>query len=262
MKNLLIFLAILSFGISSAQDLSRKIISGEIVVPEGDLAEGITVFNKTSGRGTVSAEGGRFNIPVAVNDTLNFSAVQFQNFAVVIDEGVVDSGELNVFISPTINPLPEVVVTPYDLSGNVRVDIERIPVQEVDLPNETAAEINFHEWEFRPDEKTSPANAAMRMATLRDGVDFAGIFRNILNERVVNSYDLDDPELHEEVRQLYEDEFFQEHLDIKRENISEFIYYAEDNGLTEEMLEKENEMDLLRFLIDQSGEYKRVAEDE
>jgi hypothetical protein len=58
------------------------------------------------------------------------------------------------------------------------------------------------------------------------------------------------------VRKMYKDSFFKENLDIDEENINEFIFYVEDKGLTKNMLQKGNELDLIEFLIKRSEEFK------
>lgn len=264
MKRLFLISFLFFFAFTSAQETdSRKMINGKISVPPGDSPEGITIVNLSTGSGTVSSEAGTFSIAVAQGDTLRFSAVQYQEFSVIVDQGVVDSGQLIVNISEAIYELPEVVVSPVDLSGYVEVDVTRIPAEEVDLPDVTAAEIEDTDYDFRPDAQTSPANAAMRNSMIYNGTNFADLFRRIFSPKTGDAVSWTDdvdrrdlPEIDEAIEELYDDEFFIEHLGIKRENIYEFIYFAEDNGLRKELLKEENELDLIKFLMEQSKLYK------
>lgn len=258
MKTLALLTLLLFTGICSAQITERTMIDGKITVPVGDDPEGITIFNISSNQGTISMDDGTFRIPVAVGDELTFSALQFQEFKVVIDQRVMEAEELNVFISEAVTELPEVSVGEPDLSGNIEVDVNRIPVEEANLPDVTAAEINDHEWNFRPDEQTTPENAAMQASLMEDGMNFANIFRGIYSRRLAAINSSSEP-VEEDMRRLYDDDFFQEHLDIKQENIHDFILYAEENGLTTEMVEEGNELDLIEFLVDQSRQYKNQA---
>lgn len=249
-------------AIGSAQEGERIMIEGNINVPEGETPEGIAVINITGQSATVSNEEGYFDLQVTAGDTLRFSSLQFQDFSVIVDEGVIEQKELNVFVSEAVNVLPEVVVTPYDLSGNVRVDVEIIPAVTVDLPDQSAAEINPYEWEFAPDPLVSPPNAAMRFATIYSGnaFDMANIFRHIFTTRdVINDLDLDE-DLEEQLKELREDDFFEEHLNIKEENIEEFIVYAAEHGLTPEMLDPDNELILIDFLVARSFDFKNEEE--
>lgn len=238
-----------------AQD--RVKINGKITPPVRESAEGISVVNRTAKTATISNESGTFTIRVAAGDTLTFNALQYEDFSVIVDKGVVESRQLNVFIRESVTELPEVVVTPYDLTGNVEVDVKRIPTVEIDLPTQTAAEINDYEYTFRPDSLVSPQNAAMRTAMIESGANFANIFRNIFTSRRITTNVGGSKAIDDQIKQLYDDEFFVDQLNIRRENINEFILFAEDNGLNPSMLEPKNEMVLIDFLVAQSQKYKQ-----
>lgn len=260
MKTLLLFTFFLSMGLCTAQVTERSVITGKVAVPVDDEPGGITVFNNTSDQGTVTRNDGRFQIPVALGDEVTFSALPFEEFTVRIDQRILDAGELNVFVSESVTELPEVTVGSPDLSGNIEVDARRIPVEEAPLPAKKASEINDYEWEFRADEKTTPENSAMASSMRINTTDFANLFRGIYSTRFANNPDAENQDfgpLEEDMRRLYDDSFFQENMDIDRKNIYEFILFAEDNGLTKEMLEEENELELIQFLVEQSKNFKQ-----
>lgn len=260
MKTLLLFTFFLVMGVSNAQVNERSVITGKVTVPVDDDPGGITVFNNNSDQGTVTRDDGSFRIPVALGDEVTFSALPFEEFTVVIDQRILEAGELNVFVSESVTELPEVSVGSPDLSGNIEVDARRIAVEEAALPATKASEINDYEWEFRPDNKTTPENAAMASSMRINTTEFANLFRGIYSTRFASNQDPGDQDfepLEEDVRRLYDDAFFLENMDIGRDNIYQFILFAEDNGLTREMLEEENELDLIQFLVEQSKEFKQ-----
>ncbi|HSP11179.1 MAG TPA: carboxypeptidase-like regulatory domain-containing protein [Salegentibacter sp.] len=242
--------------------MERVMVNGKIIVPEGDNPEGMTVYNETSQRGTITNTSGEFRISVAENDSISFSALQFQKFTVVVDQGVIDSGELNVFISESVTELPEVVVLPHDLSGNVNVDVARIQVSDPDFPRYSAADLERMNVLTEPDSLTGPGkNEAMAASKTRliHGLNFVNIFKVLVGEKDGNNQ-IGQQEKDEYVRQLYSDEFFQENLYIEKENINDFIFYASDNGLTSQMMQEGNELDLIEFLIAKSKDYKNQIE--
>jgi hypothetical protein len=260
MKTLISGLILLFTFSGFAQIENRVMINGKITAPVGEDAQGISVINASAMRATVSNEGGMFQIRAAEGDTLQFKALQFQDFSVLVDGGVIENRQLNVFISEAVTELPEVVVTPYDLSGNVEVDVRIIPTAEVDLPTRSAADINPYEHVFRPDSLVSPANAAHREGMVYSGnsQNLANVFRHIFTPRdVVNDLEWD-KDLDERILSLHGDEFFEDQLNIEEDNFKEFIYYARDNGLTPKMLEPKNEMDLIEFLIAQAQNFKQM----
>src|SRR5690606_7599586 len=111
--------------------VTRVNVAGNIEIPEGDDPQGISIFNLNSGRGTVSNASGQFNIGVALNDSISVTSLQFQPFTIVVDKGIIDTRQLNIRLNEVLNLLPEVVVRPYDLTGNITVDLNRLPVASI-----------------------------------------------------------------------------------------------------------------------------------
>ncbi|MFD1096720.1 hypothetical protein [Salegentibacter chungangensis] len=243
-----------------AQETRRLSIAGKVNIPGEYSAEGITVFNESSGKGTVTNKQGRFTIAVALNDKLSFISLLFEEFNVIVDEGVVESGMLNIFLNEMVTELPEVVVSPNNLSGYVFVDVARLEVENPRLPRYTAAELASLEYQYTPDSLSGPGrNDAMLASRTRlvHGLNFVNLFKAIVEETKNDRRKLPDRDIDDKVRRMYDDEFFRENLDIQLKNINDFIFYASDHGLTEKMLREGNELDLISFLIEQSKEYKQ-----
>lgn len=266
MKKVSFFLIFLLIGLYSfAQTGERILISGIIEVPIADDPQGIGIFNLNSSELAVTNFLGQFTIEVAVNDSLRVSALQFQEFTVIIDQGVINSKTLNIYVSEVVRRLPEVVVSPYDLSGNINVDLNRLKI--IELPtNLTGANVQniYFESETGPNFQSRPFNTALAMSKTRmvDGLNFVNIYKELLISK--RGKDVRDPYrkslkgyIDDDIRKIYNDDFFRENLNIKLEYIDDFIYYADDNGLTEQMLIAGNELDLIDFLIEQSKKYKR-----
>ncbi|WP_424495042.1 hypothetical protein [Salinimicrobium sp. GXAS 041] len=261
MKNLFFACFLLVFGHCVGQTSGRIEIQGEIMVPPGFEAEGITIYNENANRGAVSGEKGAFNLPVKEGDSLRFSAVHFQQLLVVVSRKIVESGNLVVEISEEINELPEIVIRPHNLSGVITEDLKKIEVEEIQSSQFVYK--NVKDLHFAPDSQTVPKNAAlgetgaMAPASL-DILAILGLVRHLFpkktkKEEVKISYDFLDREL----RRRYPDEFFKSTLELKSEEINDFIFFAEENGLNAQLMQKEKEMDLLQFLIEQSKVYNQ-----
>ncbi len=247
---------------ATAQDVPRVNVAGTIEMPEGEDPQGISVFNINSGRGTVSNTSGQFNIAVALNDSVSISSLQFQPFTVVIDKGIIDTKQINIRLNEVVNLLPEVVVTPYDLTGNISVDINRLPVVKLpDTLNAVNTQGMYFESDAAPDHTSPPENVALAVSQNRliHGFNFVNLFRELLITSKAEQIQRPQTDVDYDVRALYNDEFFQENFDIKLENIPDFINFADQNGLDEEMLKEGNEMDLIEFLLNQSKRYKKTA---
>ena len=265
MKKFLIITVFIFVFLTPAQAQERISVSGSIQVPVEDEAVGIIVYNLNTDLFTLTNSEGEFSIAVKLKDSLRISAGQFQEFIVIIDEGIIQTGDLNIYLNEIINLLPEVVVTPYDLSGNVTVDAARLPV--IDLPeNFTASQMQntYFASETGPSSQSSPRNTALAMSQTRlvNGINFVNIFKELLiaskQGEIRDPYsERPNADIDTEIRAMYNDEFFQENLNIDLEYINDFIYFADDSGLEEEMLKKGNELDLIEFLVEQSKQYKK-----
>lgn len=255
-----IFIVLLISCHLTAQEKSRVSINGSIQMPGDNESQGISVFNINTNRGTVTNEAGQFIISVGVNDSVMISAVQFQEFTVVINEGVMESSQLNINVAEVVNELPEVIVSPYDLTGNVNVDIARLSVIETpDTLNSMDAQSRYFEADAEPDFQSPPRNTAIDMhyKGMENGLNFANLFKQLLITSRREQVRRPEDTVATDVRELYSDEFFRENLDLELEDINEFIYFADDNGLDERMLKEGNELDLIQFLVEQSKRFKR-----
>lgn len=260
MKKILIILIFFSAAAIYAQVQSRVFVSGSLVMPQGEDPQGITVYNINSKKGTVTNENGNFNISVFVNDSLSVSSLQFQPFIIVVDQGIIQSRKINIRLNEVVNLLPEVVVRPYDLTGNISVDLNRLPVANLpDTLNAMNTQGMYFESDAGPDLTSPPENVALAASQNRliNGLNFVNLFKEFLITSKSRQIENPQSDAYSEVRKLYDDEFFRANFDIKLENIPQFIRFADNNGLKEEMLKEGNEMDLIQFLLEQSKRYKK-----
>ncbi|HWZ02998.1 MAG TPA: SusC/RagA family TonB-linked outer membrane protein, partial [Mucilaginibacter sp.] len=113
-------------------------ITGKITDETGKPLSGVTVFNKTSKKGTVSQPDGTYSIPAGKGDVLSFSFIGYKAKEAV----VADQPEINISMTKSVSSLEDVVVIGYgtikrgDLTGSVSTvdakDIENIPFNTVD----------------------------------------------------------------------------------------------------------------------------------
>ncbi len=257
-KNTLYITFILFTSFLFAQEQERILVNGKIIVPEEDSPEGMTIFNQNTSRGTIANPSGEFKLRVRLNDTVVFSSIQFDEFRVVVEEGVINSGEMNVFLTETVTELPEILLSDNELSGDIRVDVARIQVEDPDVPRYSAADLEGMEVRRQPDSLMGAGrNDALAASNtqLVNGLNFVNIFKFIVGAEVENN-PFTKRELDEKLRDLYDDEFFKANLDIERDKINDFIYYVTDHGLDNDLLEDGNELNLIEFLVEKSKEYK------
>ena len=88
MKNI-IYLLILFFPLSHmlSQNIDRIEVEGRIIVNDNEI-EGVTVYNESSNKGTITDEKGEFKIEVGLNDQIQVSALQFVPFSLTVDDEI------------------------------------------------------------------------------------------------------------------------------------------------------------------------------
>lgn len=116
----LFFVPMLFFG--------QKTLSGKVI--NSEEKEWIHVFNKTYNKYTITDQDGEFKIAARVNDTLVFSAVQFQLKEIVVSEAIINGMLLSVLLKEQINELDTVYIKP-NLSGDLLKDSKLIKTNKV-----------------------------------------------------------------------------------------------------------------------------------
>lgn len=270
-KKLFFLLFVAISPILLAQDIQRVKVEGKIHVPEGEEAEGISVYNISSEKGTVTDADGSFEISVAENDRLQIFALQYKTFIVVMDKGVVDKKRLNIFVNPAITQLEEVVIRPYDLSGNVRADVEKIQTYYINKDWDLSYKSMEFGYKFQRDQSSkiegNAAEEALNSNHLTNGLNFVSILGGVSNLLFPKGNKLNSEEklkvnesLSNNMLQRFNREFIHDNFDVSRESAYDFLFYAQENGLDDRLLKPENEMELMKFLHEKSKEYKERSE--
>ena len=237
-----------------SQKIARVMIDGQIIVPAGDDAAGIVIYNKTAQRGTITSEEGTFDIAVARNDEVVIQSVQFAPITAIIDQGIVSSKQMNVTLRETVNELDEIIVRPYDLTGDIVADVNR--VRTIDPVPFDGSDIRMEDTQY--DRYSAAENVAIDDQRWRYGLNFVNIFKAIFKK----SDDGATPEnTEEELAQMYSNTFFQNNLNIEQEHVGQYIQYVAENGLTKEMMEQGNELALIQFLLEQRDAFKKTLSD-
>ena len=243
----------LSFTLTG-QKLARIMVDGQIIVPSGDGPGGIVVYNKTAQRGTITSEEGTFDIAVARNDELVIQSLQFAPITVLVDQGIVSSKQINITLRETINELSEIIVTPYDLTGDIVADVNRVKTIN-DNVSLTATQLSAED--SKPDRYSAVENVAIDDQRWRYGLNFVNIFKAIFDKKDTTEGDIS-VTAEDELVEMYSNEFFQKNLDIDKGKIGLYMDYVAANGLDKEMLEQGNELNLIQFLINKRDEFKAI----
>lgn len=275
MQKLLLFILLFSPFSVFSQQIERVMVAGNITAPPGEDLGAISIYNVSSQKGTITNEIGEFNLEVGVNDRVLFSALQFQKFTVIVDEGIVDSKVMKIYVNPAVFQLDEVIVRPHDLTGNIVVDAARINTSDPLPAFNLSWEDLEYGFEFSDDKSSGVENSALdktsKMATEHIGtINLLG-FVNLLGETLFRNRDRSQKKSSLEqmqrgdatfvaLNQRFPKTYFTELLLIPEERIENFIYFIIENGFTAELLKENNELKLMDFLEKQSKIYLKTSE--
>jgi len=238
-----------------SQSVTRIEIEGKVFSKNNEV-ESVTVFNTSSNKGTITDENGEFTIEVALNDVLQISALQFKKGSIVIDKKILADMYLKVFLAENVTTLQEVVILPYDLKGNLVVDVDEVHLVEP-IPFELG---NMNAFELPDDQYTEVVNPFMNDGQLKYGVDLDLIFGYLLNTlfkpKQKPKGEIEKEKLQEAYNKSLEGvlgrPYIINNFNIAKDKVEAFIVFVEDNGLNQELLLIENRMQLIEFLHYQS----------
>ncbi|MGA0941921.1 MAG: hypothetical protein ACO3RO_06775 [Flavobacteriaceae bacterium] len=240
MKNTLFFVVLwISLSAFSQAQLVR--LKGQVLYRNSFVSDE-AVVNSTREISTITDENGAFSIDVAVGDELVFTAVNFQLEVIKITEDILKNGRLVVEVTEKVRQLDEVVLTP----DNQEAFIE--------LKNE-----EFKGFEYAIDRASAVDNIALSPAVrgMQDGLNVVSVFK-LLKSLLASKDQKDGPsiKLSEALAKVYDERFFIEDLRLQRAQIPDFLAYCDERVPTFQLLRKENEFELLEFLVTTAEAFK------
>lgn len=231
-------------GVTSlfAQTDGRNLLRGAVLYRDVPVPNE-NVINITSENAVISNANGEFTIPVKVGDELAFTAVNFQLMVVKITEEILEKERLVVEVNEKVTELDEVTVSPENKEKFLEMQNER-----------------FKEVEYETDRSTEVDNIALSRQErgLQNGINFVNIFKALAKAGEKDS-EQERPRLKmsEVLRQVYDDEFFVVDLKLPQDKINDFLFYVDETQPEYSLLLKDNEFELLDFLVNKSKAYRK-----
>tara|TARA_R110002051_G_scaffold311254_1_gene385023 strand:+ start:55688 stop:56518 length:831 start_codon:yes stop_codon:yes gene_type:complete len=250
---------------SYAQDIERITVKGKIVVLSEDK-EGVTVYNSSSNKGTTTDVNGDFTLNVALNDIVEFGALQFKDFSVIISDKIISSKQMTVILVEEVNKLDEVVLLPYGLTGNLNADLDNVRTYNSNLDAIYFGLDHIEDFEFTADYKTRVDNPSFdayhpRVDNMLNIVNVAGF----LISKVVD-LDKKKPKKKQQIKATpfrkaldqYSINFIHTNFNIPLDKVNAFIDYVEVEGVSEELLKENKEIQLLERITQLSATFLKI----
>lgn len=242
MKNLMLLLFFAGFSTVSIAQEARQALRGKVLY-RGTNVPNENVINATSEAATITNDNGEFLIMVKEGDQLVFTAVNYQLEVVSISQEILRKNRLVVEVTEKVTELDEVVVTPENQEKFLEIQNE-----------------DFKGFEYEIDRGTEVENIAMSRAErgMRDGLNLANVFKLLyksLSKKKSEDGEANALQVSEVLRQVYDDEFFVVDLKLPQDKIDAFLLYCDDKVPSQTLLRKENEFQLIDFLVTHSKTY-------
>lgn len=271
MKHLFIIYLLLVPALSIAQQ--RVQISGYLQNELDEPLEGIAIFNENSLEGTVSNGTGSFEIKVMPNDRITFKTVNYDAVTLIVTERTMNEKILALRLKEGINVLKEVVLT-----GSHYLDIELNKLKESDpklekvtgygvawTPAVDRIENTFSDLTRQPEDYPIRNEALIQNQPRVQMFNLIGLLAAVILNIAANLIDLDFGGATTTTERLdvtvlkneLETAQLVEFLDIPRDQLYEYLYFATDQGLTPHFIENSNELEILDFLSKKATEFKK-----
>ena len=265
MKSILSVCLLFFTVFSLAQEVERVSVKGKIKVPANEEIEGISIYNISSQKGTVTDEKGEFSLAIAENDRLLVTALQFESRELIITKEDVIFKSLLIYLNPNVYKLGAAIVRTTDLLGYPELDVKNIRTS-VYAPgwdlSYTALEFGYN---FENDGQSGVSGNAAEEALDVNTVPQASVDLMVLYNMIFPRKNKTEREVIEDKRAAtsilldrYPQYYLAHTFELPEEKVNDFVFYSEQNGLNQSMMQPENEIVLLEFLLKRSVEYKKL----
>lgn len=262
MKKLLVLILVFTSFVAFSQDIFRQTIKGKIIV-EGYDIENIVIYNATTKIGTVTNDKGEFEIKVALNDLIEVRALEYKNFDLRINEYILKSKQLSLFLIEEVNKLDEIIiVSDKKLTGNLSADIntaERFIQKKDALYFGINSKDSYKNSDTRINENPERVIPS-ETRTLVDGLNIVNVVDQLLiplfRAEVKDKKAAGIPEVPVEFVKYYlGSKFLVANFNIPEHRVEEFIRYVEDDTFNFDLLNYGHEIEFLELINKKSKEF-------
>jgi len=248
-------------GLITAQDSPSKLLKGRVVVPNADVT-GIAVQNNTSKRAVITDLDGYFSIQVQLGDTLVFSAVQLKRKLLPVSTDLMATPFVTVRMEEFVNELREVVVSPYGLSGNLANDLgtlnleKDVSAEALGLPNADVKIITQNERRLYE----ADSGKFFYYYIIGASVNINKILNRITGrtKKLKKRVEIDRRYAQtKEVQESVVDSLFLQELKLPEEKIADFMYFCEVDAEFQQLVARDDQLQLWEYLMNRSKLYRK-----
>ncbi len=252
-----LFLAFALFAVSKtiAQEPGQRTeeLRGRILEEDTGVTN-VHILNLSANDATISDAQGEFRIPAKAGDTILLSAIRYQRKTFRVDSEMLGAASLTIKLEPFVNELDEVVLFPYNLSGDLGKDLTNVPVEEavtarsLKLPNASA------KVKTQAERKLFEATTGSGLIPLNPVLNAISGRTRMLKRRLARNRAYQQTQ---EVRSRYPDSLFVRELGIPQIRIPDFMYFCEVDPGFNALATEGDRLRIWEFLREKSQEYRK-----
>ncbi|MCF1420176.1 carboxypeptidase-like regulatory domain-containing protein [Mangrovimonas futianensis] len=263
MKQLLLFTFFLITISAFSQGVIRKEITGQVVSNDNDV-EGVTIYNKSTSKGTITDQFGEFTLLMGEGDIIEISALQYTPVSFPVAKETMITGVLKIWLTEQVNSLNEVYVFSSELTGNLGVDVDSVKVMKIDpLGNLTLGDVR--NMNFPTDHLTKVDNFITRQGQFYNGVDFAALLSVFFKKKskpLPKHQELKREDQIVDISEKYTHAFITQQFHIPEDQIEAFYSFCYEKGFDADLLKDENEVELIEYMVKMSEKFRGLGNGE
>ncbi|WP_438962448.1 carboxypeptidase-like regulatory domain-containing protein [Nonlabens sp.] len=265
------FLLLFLLPVITLSQVDRVQIKGYIQNELDEPVAGITIFNENSFETTVTTSTGSYRIDVKAGDKVIFKSPEHEPVTLVVTDRTIKEKVVTITLGDGINVLDKIIL---EGDQNVYLNLkkletadtrmEKITGQNMWTPAIDRTENTLSDMVRQPADYPLRHEAMMQSMPRGNMFNLVGLLVAVVANVALNALNIDFGSANtvEErfnvavLKNQFDAAHLVEFLDIKEEDLYDFMYFATDRGLSNEMMHPDNEMELLQFLSDASQVYK------
>ncbi len=208
-----------AYGQDTEKSVVTKEIKALVINAQTDAPlESVHVINLNEVVGTITNKEGEFTISAAVNDTLYFSYLGFKPQKIRITNDMFKFKDTKISLTELAYALEEVIVTPYQLTGYLEIDVKNLPINTSYQYSISGLSVGYEGGNKNPSAVTKVLGAILNPADL---------LRNLFGKKPNQMRKLRKIKEEDEIRDLlatkFDREVLMELLHIKKVDIEDIL---------------------------------------
>lgn len=223
----------------------------------------VLIINLNSRRSTISDSLGLFTIEAELRDSIRFTAVQYLPTEIIVTDTIFNQKWFEVNLVDNVIDLSEVIVTPYNLTGKLNLDIDRLGIE----PAVTSSSLELPNAGL---EVMTQSERLLLEADRGKYVQYYGIAIVINTHKIMNRLSGrtktfegmvardENMELEKEIISKFSKETISEDFGIPKSNIDGFLTYCLSQSDFSDVSKAGNMVEIWEYLRTRSIEFKET----